>query len=392
MLFFVKAAQLAGIHATTERRKDVETGDLFEGNTQPKERILPGQVTRTPRWLHLALVAAVGLNACVSSGKIGGALARLALLCALVFATVAFWFSARDRRSQNAAIPITNNGMMGLFLYLGYPLMPAVVVVLLLMVASHLQRPWSSGVTNPSFHGQASAGVALSKHPFGLEREMAKSANMEVHYKRTTVANFDDESSDSVYRMNGKSGQNLVPLVSVQNIPKISEARESYLDPVHDPPPARQKSGDGLQDQATVSSQKDSLEGEGVNAVVAEYASKAQGLARGVTDADFSGNAVTVLEATAVESVNSQDTESGLEKPQPGPQQEFIGSPEQTGPREVQFKSEADVGPGLDLPELATPWDVQSVLKPSEPALPFVAGEDSVAIGPVVGDTEQGEA
>lgn len=247
MLFLYSAARLAGVYSSSGGvTKDVEAGDLFEGNTaEPKERSPQAlsQVSKACSFLFTILVAISGLNLCAPNDRLGTALAKLALFLSLTLATLTFAAIWRARNTSPAPTPIATHGPSFSHLgnYANSFTMAAFSSVTILIVASHAQKPISFPDIGLSSQRQPSIGIALSKHPFGLEREMAKSASMslKVHEQRlaalvgaanTEIETDQSDESDSTISTEVSEG-----VISPEE--KAVKRRESYLDTVGDAPP-----------------------------------------------------------------------------------------------------------------------------------------------------------
>lgn len=265
MLLLYSVARLAGFCApSSDASKDLETGDLFEGNTSgPKDRSPQplSQVSKATRFLFVILVAFSGLNLCAPNDRLGTILAKLAFLLSLTLAAVTFVATWRVSNTSPAASLINTLGASASYLanHGNSFVVAAISSVTILIVASHVQKPQSFHIFGLPSHRQPPVGVALSKHPFGLEREMAKSASMalKVHEQRRAAlvgAAKTESEADQSDEADGTGGIESSDKASSPDDGAVRR-RESYLDTEGDAP-----TDDSLSIHATAQQSNDERE------------------------------------------------------------------------------------------------------------------------------------
>lgn len=248
MLLLYSAARLAGFCSSlNDAPKDLEAGDLFEGNTtEPKERSLQtlSQASKTTRFYFIVLIVLSALNACAPNDRTGNVLARLALFFSLSLYAATFVATWRDSRTPHIAAATVNFHGFSTHNFVQYVNSFVVAVsssIILLVIASHVHQPLSLPSIGLSRQRQSAVNIAFSKQPFGLEREMAKSASMALRAQEQKLAALvgaaktesDAEQSDGSEAVANEDLPGNV--VAPKNTPV--KGRESYLDAVGDAPP-----------------------------------------------------------------------------------------------------------------------------------------------------------
>lgn len=381
MLLLIGAARLVEIcYSLAGANKDEEAGDLYEGDSQRKERAFKSQASKAIRLLHLCLILVSGLNVCTPNDRVGGALARVALLFSLVLATIAFWTASRENRSQSAGFSISNNtNLNNPALHLNSALAIAAAGVLMLIIISRAQQPLLLRSATVSRQGQASAVDALSKHSFGLEKEMAKSARMKLRaqeQKLAALVGAAQEVGDSTHRKAQRAVVDSAIHDEKENAREALNTRGSYLDAIQDAPPVTPSSGRDVLLPHGTRSDDDRLTSEDTR--------------REKEGTSYSENHEAESRRTEHQRNNSENTLERANSTQPDATNNAVNvageQPSRTEKAEAskELKSSSSVHwPRLDRGGTLEAHSVPSNVEIAVSVPPVVFGEQTIAIGPV---------